>query len=100
MRLINAARPAPCGGSRKAGLKSDRHGGTISFTDSGLPHSGSIHRMPPVEVTVEADDPHPGWAVTSRRGSHVRRHVFIATRSLAEREADALVAQRNWRRRR
>jgi hypothetical protein len=92
MRIISWARPTPGAVSREAGLR-DWLGGSISSTNDELPHSGQVHHLPPVEVNGEADDPR---AVTSRGGSRVRRHVFIATRS---READALAARRKWRRR-
>ena len=74
--------------------------GAIRLLNNQSLQSSQVHRLLPSEVAIEADDPHPGWAITIRRGSCVRRHVFIATRSGADREADALAARRKWRRRR
>jgi hypothetical protein len=53
---------------------------------------------PEVIVSVEVDEPRPGWAVTLRCGAHLRRYAYLALLSDAKREADDLAAQRGWRR--
>jgi hypothetical protein len=67
-------------------LQSDRQG----------PHRRNT--VPEIIVSVEADEPRPGWAVTLRRGTRIRRYAYLALLSDAKREADDLAAQRGWRR--
>ena len=54
-----------------------------------------VRRLPPVLVSIEPGRWH-GLDIVSRCGRERRRHIAIALRSVAEREADELARKRGW----
>jgi hypothetical protein len=64
MPLIKAAGPVTATTAHQPQI--DRlSSGAIRLLNNQSLQSSQVHRLPPIDVTVEADDPHPGWAVSS-----------------------------------